>query len=314
MASVAVTRPILVVLGLLLVAPLTFGSVDYIGFVVDDPAVESLLKKDFIPRVDKPYVDISGRRYYIGKLQGADVVIVNTGEHPVNVASGLQVLIDNFLPYGIISVTTAGSTDDNALEVGDVSLPEKIAFTGYWKWKQAEASGGDLVFGEYNVPESGQNSLGSIKFRETKFYTPDGSSTDVIEIPVTAKWLAIANKIEDFTLQQCLGASSSNCLNESPKVVSNSVTSSSVIYVNNKAYRDFLSNEFGASTVDEGSAAVAFTCGSSGIDFLVVRGVSNYAGGPGRNSRFGELGAINAVEVAKTFIPYLNHSTSVFEY
>uniref|UniRef100_A0A2P2MX19 Uncharacterized protein MANES_09G126200 n=1 Tax=Rhizophora mucronata TaxID=61149 RepID=A0A2P2MX19_RHIMU len=328
MAGGAATRSLLMVLGLLLVAPLTLGrpldgvinrvnlqAADYIGIVVTSAKVESLLNEDFTPSEYISEVDLAGRTFRIGTLEGANVIIVNTGSYPVNVATGVQALIDNFPPLrGIVSVGNAGSTNENELEIGDVSVSEQVAYTGNWKWQPYEATGGDLTFGTYNAPKSGKNLLGSILYQKTKFYTPRGSSPDVLNIPVTSNWLQIASQLKNTELQKCLGTSASNCLPKSPKVRYATKTSSSEIYVSNLAYRQFIRNEFDASSVDRSSSAVALACWSNGVEFTVLRGISNYAGGSGSNSAFGELGAINVVKAAKAFLVILNRPRLAFAY
>jgi nucleoside phosphorylase len=46
----------------------------------------------------------------------------------------VQTLLDTFDIQGIVHYGIAGSTNDS-LNIGDVSVPNYVAFTGSWKWK-----------------------------------------------------------------------------------------------------------------------------------------------------------------------------------
>lgn len=46
----------------------------------------------------------------------------------------MQILIDVFDIKGIVHYGIAGSANDS-LSIGDVSVPEYVAFTGSWNWK-----------------------------------------------------------------------------------------------------------------------------------------------------------------------------------
>lgn len=46
----------------------------------------------------------------------------------------MQILVDAFDVKGIVHYGVAGSTNDS-LSLGDVSVPNYVAFTSSWKWK-----------------------------------------------------------------------------------------------------------------------------------------------------------------------------------
>ncbi|KAF7113010.1 hypothetical protein RHSIM_Rhsim09G0144500 [Rhododendron simsii] len=104
-------------------------------------------------------------------------------------------------------------------------------------------------------------------------------------------------------LERCVN--STKCLPQKPKLVVGLQASTANVFVDNAAYRDFLFNTFQVSSVDMESAAVAMTCLSNRFPVIVIRGLSDLAGGqPGQNSIdiFGPLAALNAAKTVVQFV------------
>ncbi|GFS30138.1 phytol kinase 1 VTE5 [Actinidia rufa] len=107
-------------------------------------------------------------------------------------------------------------------------------------------------------------------------------------------------------LEQCVN--SSLCLPQKPKLVVGLRGSTANIFVDNAAYREFLFNTFHVSSVDMESSAVVTTSLSNGFAVIVIRGLSDLAGGqPGKNSIdiFGPLAALNTAKVVIQFVKTL---------
>ncbi|KAI8539718.1 hypothetical protein RHMOL_Rhmol09G0204600 [Rhododendron molle] len=84
----------------------------------------------FRPHPIHPFVDLSGRRHRVGKLEGKKVVYVRCG---VNAVAAAQQMLDLFDVTGVVHFGIAGNTNDS-MSIGDVSIPEKVAHTGIWNW------------------------------------------------------------------------------------------------------------------------------------------------------------------------------------
>ncbi|WVZ82927.1 hypothetical protein U9M48_030131 [Paspalum notatum var. saurae] len=186
----------------------------------------------------------------------------------------VQTLIDVFTVTGIVHYGTAGSSNDS-MSFGDVSVPKLVAYTGAWTWKQTQTCSmiacilivaeiqitkrvsAELRFEEYNIPNGGENLLGSLKFRNEELYS-------------------VGKPMEEVKLERC---NNTFCLPTTPKVVYGLKGSSADMFLDNAEYRKFLFREFGVSTVDEESAAVVMTTTSPGIPVIVFRGVSDWLEG-----------------------------------
>lgn len=144
-----------------------------------------------------------------------------------------------------------------------------------------ESKKGQLKFGDYNFPEEGKNLLGSIEFQPSTLYTPDQKQT-IFWLPINSTWIETATQLQvpfwthfqeyiytrmpliwpnplmllqNIEMQQCL--TTDRCLPRAPEIVYGLRTSTSDIYIQNAAYREYICTKFKASTVDEESAAVA---------------------------------------------------------
>ncbi|OAY41744.1 bark storage protein A [Manihot esculenta] len=279
----------------------------YLGLVLVSDTNEQALQESnvFVPSNFFPTVALAGRTFHVGKIKGADVIYVKTGDGSVNAAATVQLLVDTFHIEGIVHYGSAGAVNDSLL-IGDVVVPSQVAFTGSWEWKKFESKKGQLKFGDYNFPEEGKNLLGSIEFQPSTLYTPDQKQT-IFWLPINSTWIETATQLQNIEMQQCL--TTDRCLPRAPEIVYGLRTSTSDIYIQNAAYREYICTKFKASTVDEESAAVASVALSNEVPFIVFRGVSNTAGGPTEYKSYGYLGSVNALNAAVGFIGAVGSSS-----
>ncbi|KAJ0968060.1 hypothetical protein J5N97_024977 [Dioscorea zingiberensis] len=278
----------------------------FIGLVMAYPPEADAVRSSaaFVPRSDIPWLELNGRRFHVGRIHGAAVVYVMSGQRRLNAGITVQILLDLFDVCGIVHYGTAGSANDS-LSFGDVSVPEFIAYTGSWTWTKfgsLEGVTAKLSFGSYNIPNEGENLLSKLEFKTEEFYSVGKPMEEVFWLQVNPKWFQVAQQLEGLKLQQCINET--YCLSEAPKVVFGLKASTADVFVDNAAYRNFLFEEFGVSTVDEESAAVMMTAMSVGIPVIVFRGVSDLAGGEAKwsSTSLSSLASENALEVALEFI------------
>ncbi|XP_011016340.1 PREDICTED: bark storage protein B-like [Populus euphratica] len=249
---------------------------------------------------ENPSVDIAGRRFHIGTLNNSLIIYVKTGSHSVNVATAVQILLLRFRTSGIIFFGSSGSLDEKILVPGDVAVPKAVAFTGVWDWKKFRSEEGKLVFGDFNYPENGENLLGTVEYQKINMFSPHEAAKEVFWLPITTSWYNAATEaLKVCQSQKCY---SGKCLPGKPKVVFGSKGSTSDFYVRNKAYGDFLNDNFGATTADTASASVALTSLSNEKLFVVFQGVSNVAGETNSESGISYLASYNAFLAATKFI------------
>ncbi|KAL1222523.1 Bark storage protein A [Cardamine amara subsp. amara] len=286
----------------------------YIGlvtvFVTEEDAFMSSV--DFRPDPTIPFLDLSGRRFRIGKIHGKKVVYVRCGEGMVNAAAATQQMIDVFSVKGIVHFGIAGNTN-YSMSIGDVTIPKQITHAGLWEWLNPDKAKGNedaayLDVGNYNIPQGdGKNKLGSIGYSNEELYSVAGhinSPQKVFWFNTTQEWLHLAADLEGMELLQCVN--SSLCLPKKPKLVVGLKAATANIFVDNAAYRNFLYDNFGVSSSDMESSAVAMTCVSNGYPIIVIRGLSDLAGvGDTTVRKFGSLAAINAAKAVLKFIKKL---------
>ncbi|KDP36628.1 hypothetical protein JCGZ_08881 [Jatropha curcas] len=249
------------------------------GLIASSSNTEAALDKSGIFTVES-HVDIEGRRFVMGKILDWPVVYVNTANRPaVHAGITTHIMASNFNLRGIIVMGSAGGVN-NSLNIGDVVIPGRIANTGIWTWKRYGAtSNGQLVFGRFNTPENGENLLGSVEFGSSEVYENGELAKSRFWIVPDARYLMVASNIEFAeTSENCLHPRKLGCLAAKNKVVTGLRASSSDVYVQNNAYREFLWHTFHVSTVDTTSHAVALGAMSSNLRFISFRGVSNTAG------------------------------------
>lgn len=108
-------------------------------------------------------------------------------------------------------------------------------------------------------------------------------------------------------LEECIDAKT--CLSHTPKVARVHRGTSASIYLDNAAYRSFIYNKFDVSPVEMESAAVALICYQQKTPYIVIRALSDLAGGGDSENEaatFITLAANNSVEVVVQFIKQLS--------
>ncbi|GAB4858170.1 hypothetical protein Ancab_009567 [Ancistrocladus abbreviatus] len=295
----------------------------YIGLVMAYPGEQVVLQASglFVPNPDFPFVQLSGRRFNIGTIRGVNVIYVMTGEKTVNAGLTVQLLVDVFDVVGVVHYGIAGSTNDSLL-VGDVSVPNFVAFTSSWNWMAFRVKGGqlpELSFGAYGLPQGGENLLAKIEFTPVQLYSSGRQMEKLFWLPIDPHWFNISAQLREMQLQQCINET--YCLPQAPKVAFGLKASTADVFLDNEAYRTFLYSEFNISTVDEESAAVVMAALSNGVPCIAFRGISDMAGGVGGGGvgRDGEvlfaadlssIAAINALNVAVEFIELIGKQSN----
>uniref|UniRef100_A0ACD5YG53 Uncharacterized protein n=1 Tax=Avena sativa TaxID=4498 RepID=A0ACD5YG53_AVESA len=283
-----------------------------IGLVMSYDAEDTALQASgyFRPWPVQPFVDLYGRRFHIGSIRGVNVIYALTGQRRLNAAVTVQTLIDVFSVSGIVHYGTAGSSNDS-MSFGDVSVPKLVAYTGAWTWKKYKSlkeSSTELSFAQFNVPNGGDNLLGSLKYRNEELYSVGKPMEEVFWLPVDSAWFQIAEGLK-VNLERC---NDTFCLPKTPQVVHGLKGASADMFLDNAEYRNFLFREFGVSTIDEESAAVVMTTTSPGVPVIVFRGVSDLAGGEPTwsSTSLMNLASINALKVTVEFIATIGRQKS----
>ncbi|EEF42363.1 bark storage protein A [Ricinus communis] len=256
------------------------------GLITTSYSAEKALNESgfFVPT---SYTDLFGRRFVTGTIYGANVVYVRTSSSPsVHAGITTQIMTDYFNLIGIVHFGSAGTTNET-LSIGTVSVPRLVGFTGSWEWLSKDSNEqGQLVIGDFNYPENGQNLLGSIKIDEVDVYYKGQIAFNSYWVYPHLSWLGYASRIKI----------------ESGDVIVGLNSSSSDIYVNNPVYREFLYKNFNVSTVDTSSGAVGLGAKSNSLSFISFQGISNSAGAGDSSQSATELASKNVVAAVINFI------------
>uniref|UniRef100_A0A1J3GLI8 Bark storage protein A n=1 Tax=Noccaea caerulescens TaxID=107243 RepID=A0A1J3GLI8_NOCCA len=296
----------------------------YLGIVAPNnyelnPLLDS---KAYNPDSSFPSIDFAGRSFRFGKILNQRVVIVMCGLGMVNSGVTTQLLVSLFRLHGVLHYGIAGNADTD-LEIGDVTIPKFWAHSGLWNWQRygdgidnelALESGGDytrdigyLQFSKYN--NHSDNLLNRIWYQPEEIFPVTGTPEvreHIFWIPVDTSYLDLARQLEDMKLPQCVNTT---CLPRASKVTIVDRGVSASVFVDNAAYRTFLRRKFNATAVEMESAAVALVCHQQNIPFIVIRSLSDLAGGGSDVSNeaniFSSLAAQNSVDVLVKFVGLL---------
>ncbi|KAK4781231.1 hypothetical protein SAY87_017337 [Trapa incisa] len=253
------------------------------------------------------YLDISGKRFRIGRVEDKKVIMVMTGLSMLNAGVTTQLLLTLFRIKGVVHYGIAGNANPG-LQIGDVTVPRYWAHTGLWTWqKYGDGAGDDLPTG---TKTSRSTTPEQIRGTPEEVVPVNGVPEEVQEafwVPVDRHYLAVSEKLKELKLERCVNATT--CLPRPPVVaiVERGITSN--IFVDNKAYREFLYSKFNATAVDMETAAVALICLQQRTPFIAIRSLSDLAGGgsslSNEASTFGNLAAQNVVDAVIKFVQLL---------
>lgn len=277
-----------------------------------------------------PYLDILGRRFRFGKVENKKVIVVMTGLSMLNAGVTTELILALFEVKGVVHYGIAGNANPQ-LQIGDVTIPQYWAHTGLWNWQRfgegsndelsLESNGdytreiGYLEYANYNnATQSEEEELGNLLNRvwyQPEEVFPIGGVPEVRQhafwVPVDRSYYGLSAKITDLKLGACVN--SSTCLPRAPRVVRVERGVSANVFVDNKAYREFLSSKFNATPIDMESAGVALVCRQLRTPFIAFRSLSDLAGGgsslSNEASTFTSLAAQNAVDAVVKFISLL---------
>lgn len=206
-------------------------------------------------------VNFSGRIFWKGKLQGKDVVVVESGVGMTNAAMTTQLLIDKYSPEKIIFTGICGAID-SANHIGDVVIPEKWVTHDYGIYNKDGFSPESLV-----VVLSGESEP-----EYAMFFPVDKNLLKIAE--------ASAEKVKDKF--KSIGK-------RIPQVRIGGIGASGNSFIDQKEKRGWLKDKLDAQIVDMESAGVVQVANINGVPILVIRSCSDLAGGSGSSTAQEEL-------------------------
>ncbi len=229
--------------------------------------------------VDQPaakftHTTLHGIRFDRGVVDGHDVIIFQAGASLVNAAYQLQFALDHFPITHVLFAGVAGGIDPS-LHVGDVVIPERWAYHSEAAYLNEDGHGGYII-PDYLHPV-GKN-FGMI-FPDGVRAVRDGDAgrQNMNAFPVDPELLRLAR----------LAVPKVPPMRKLDRVISISVGGTGVsgtVFLDNAKYREWVFQSWQARCADMESTAYAQVCWASHTPLLVIRGLSDLAGGqPGKN-------------------------------
>ncbi len=244
---------------------------------------------------------IAGTIFITGSIAGKPVVLFLSGISMVNAAMTTQLALDHFTIDRLVFSGVAGAIDP-ALKIGDVVVPAS--------WSQyLEAVFAREVAQDFELPFFAGRTVptfGMIFPQPVQIARGTAMPEKVMWFDVDAGLLAVAKRIESTSLTRCTAGK--ECLRHQPRVVIGGKGVSGQAFVDNAAFREYISTAFMAASVDMETAALAHVAYANKVPFIAFRSLSDLAGGgEGKNEigTFLQLASDNSAAIVKAFIAAL---------
>jgi len=239
------------------------------------PEIEALQKEFGVsPGHGFAPATIAGLTFWRGRYGGREVVVFRTGVSLVNAAYQLQLALDHFPITHVLFAGVAGGTDP-ALRVGDVVIPEQWAYHAEAAYLNEDGHGGYEKPDYLHVTRENHGMIFPVNVSVIR----DGEAEfrEMAVFPVDDALLAAARR----------ALPKLPAMRKAGRDVAVSVGGTGVsgpVFLDNAGYREWVFRVWQARCVDMESTALAQVAYANHKPILVVRGLSDLAGGQhGRN-------------------------------
>jgi adenosylhomocysteine nucleosidase len=212
---------------------------------------------------------VNGVEFWRGQYRGKDLLVFRTGVSLVNAAYQLQLALDRFPITHVFFAGVAGGIDP-ALHVGDVVIPDQWAYHSEAAYLNEDGRGGYVV-PEYLKPK--YENFGMM-FPDDVAVKREGDAKfqEIAGFPADAQLLAVARRVVP-TLPPMPKAGR----NVSVTVGGTGVAGT--VFLDNAKYREWVHRVWRARCLDMESTALAHVAYANRKPVLIVRGLSDLAGG-----------------------------------
>jgi len=234
------------------------------------------------------HMSIRGVRYGLGEYNGEPVIVFATGMSIANAAMSMQMAFDYFPIKQVVYMGIAGAVNEELLP-GDVVVPERW----YYHDESVYVNPDPNEPGEYIEPDYYQAFLDDQENRRkedpnTPMYKPFGfiHPDEVVVIkegmekPQDEAYFTASPRLLDAARAAVADLPTPNVVEEREviyKVGGNGVTGS--VFMDNREYRKWMREVWTAEVTEMESAAVAQVCYVNDVDWIIIRAVSDLAGG-----------------------------------
>jgi adenosylhomocysteine nucleosidase len=231
---------------------------------------------------------IKGVKYQLGHYKGEPVVIFTTGVSVPNAAMTMQMALDYFPIERVVMMGIAGAVNPE-FHPGDIAVPERW----YFHDESVYVNPDPQAEGKFILPDYYEAALASYKQRQTQdphapayenygFIHPEEMAVvkDGWDSPQQMPYFTATPQLIELAHQAVNTIDPIKMPSGHPiniKIGGNGVTGS--VFLDNAQYRQWLQRVYKAQVTEMESAAVAQVCFVNDVDWLVIRSISDLAGG-----------------------------------
>lgn len=271
--------------------PKVFDHSGYTAIVVAyEPEMKGILGRisaDPAARIDS-VVQFKGVTYRLGTYHDEPVLIFATGMSIANAALTMQMAFDYFPVKQVVYMGIAGAVNP-AWQPGDVIIPERW----YYHDESVYTNPDPKNEGEFILPEyyarflSEQDDRRKVdphlpKYKNFKFIQPDEVLIikEGMDKPQDTAYFSATPRLLDAARSAITAMPDQMILSKRKArltVGGNGVTGS--VFLDNREYRKWTRDVFNAEVTEMESAAVGQVCTINDIDWIIIRAISDLAGG-----------------------------------
>ena len=233
-------------------------------------------------------ISIKGVKYQLGNYKGEPIVIFTTGISVPNAAMTMQMALDYFPIDKVVMMGIAGAVNP-AFQPGDIAIPERW----YFHDESVYVNPSPDDPGEFVLPDYYENALKRYKEREkTDPHAPKYKNFGFIhpeEMEVVKEGWDSPRQMPYFSASTKLLKYAEQAIANIPAITmpsgvpinihlgGNGVTGS--VFLDNAEYREWLSQVYNAQVTEMESAAVGQVCFVNNVEWIIIRSISDLAGG-----------------------------------
>lgn len=251
-----------------------------------DGILSTIEKHDHAEITDN--VQFKGVNYRLGNFKGEPILIFATGMSIANAAMSMQMALDYFPIKQVVYMGIAGAVNPQ-WQPGDVIVPERW----YYHDESVYSNPNPEDPESFIIPEYYQRFLDEQPERKAKDpylpnYKPFGliHPDEVVVIkegmdkPQDKAYFSASPRLLEAAESAIEKMPTQMILNEREAVLSvggNGVTGS--VFLDNREYRKWVRDVFNAEVTEMESASVAQVCYINDVDWVIIRAISDLAGG-----------------------------------
>ena len=250
-------------------------------------AINRAFSKLDAAQIDKT-LTIKGVEYQLGSYKGEPIVVFTTGISVPNAAMTMQMALDYFPIDKVVMMGIAGAVNPS-FEPGDIAIPERW----YFHDESVYVNPDPEKSGAFILPDYYENALKRYKAREKiDPHAPKYKNYGFIH----PEEMAVVKQGWDKPKQMPYFTASANLVSLVKKAVANipastmpsgtpigvhvggnGVTGS--VFLDNAQYRQWLQEVYSAQVTEMESAAVGQVCFVNNVEWIIIRSISDLAGG-----------------------------------